>query len=856
MTLTTTFRELGILPETAEALEAVGIITPFPIQEMTLPVALSGTDVIGQAKTGTGKTLGFGLPLLERVTVPADVEAGRAAPEALTDAPQALVVVPTRELCTQVTNDLLTAGKVRNVRVAAIYGGRAYEPQVEALKKGVDVVVGTPGRLLDLAGQKKLNLKHVKCLVLDEADEMLDLGFLPDVEKIIDMLPVKRQTMLFSATMPGAVIGLARRYMSRPTHIRATAPDDEGATVANIKQFVYRAHNMDKPEMVARILQAEGRGLAMIFCRTKRTAADIAEQLQRRGFASGAVHGDLGQGAREQALRAFRNGKVDVLVCTDVAARGIDVEGVTHVINYQSPEDEKTYLHRVGRTGRAGAKGTAITFVDWDDIPRWQLINKALELDFNDPVETYSSSPHLFSDLGIPEGTKGTLPRSERTRAGLDAEELEDLGETGGRGARGRGRGGRGERDDRPGSGSAAERERTARTPRRRRRTRGGAPLDAAAPTAVPTAEPGAAEATGAEEAGAPRTLRRRRRTRGGAPAQPVTATEAAVEAAVESVDTAEGPARLETPEAPEKPRRRRTRKSAEPAVTGTTPETTAPEAETAPVATEPQAVAAPVEEPKPRRRTRKTAEPAAETAVATAEGTEAKPRRTRKTAAAVTEAAPVDTEAEPKPRRTRKKAAAAPETTEAPQAEAALDTAEGTETKPRRTRKKAAAAPKATEAPETTEAPEAEAKPRRTRKTAAAAEAPQAEAAVDTAEGTEAKPRRTRKKAAAAPEAAEVPEAEAKPRRTRKKAAAAPETTEAPEAEAKPRRTRKTAAAVVEADGDAEVAAPKVRRTRKAVAKAVTAEIPAQATEEPEAEAKPRRRTRKATVAAEAAEG
>ncbi|MER6060456.1 DEAD/DEAH box helicase [Streptomyces sp. NPDC001792] len=840
MTLTTTFRDLGILPETAEALEAVGIITPFPIQEMTLPVALSGTDVIGQAKTGTGKTLGFGLPLLERVTVPADVEAGRAAPESLTDAPQALVVVPTRELCTQVTNDLLTAGKVRNVRVVAIYGGRAYEPQVEALKKGVDVVVGTPGRLLDLAGQKKLNLKHVRCLVLDEADEMLDLGFLPDVEKIIDMLPVKRQTMLFSATMPGAVIGLARRYMSRPTHIRATAPDDEGATVANIKQFVYRAHNMDKPEMVARILQAEGRGLAMIFCRTKRTAADIAEQLQRRGFASGAVHGDLGQGAREQALRAFRNGKVDVLVCTDVAARGIDVEGVTHVINYQSPEDEKTYLHRVGRTGRAGAKGTAITFVDWDDIPRWQLINKALELDFNDPVETYSSSPHLFSDLGIPEGTKGTLPRSERTRAGLDAEELEDLGETGGRGARGRGRGGRGERDGRPQSGTA-ERERTDRTARRRRRTRGGAPVDATATTAVPASDSGTPDAAGLEESSAPRTLRRRRRTRGGAPAQQVTATEAAVE----SVDTAEGPAQLETPEAPEKPRRRRTRKSAEPAATETA---VAPEA--APVAAEPQAEAAPVEaaEAKPRRRTRKTAEPAAETAVDTAEGTETKPRRTRKTAAAVTEAAPTeaapaDAEAEPKPRRTRKKAAAAPETTEAPKAEAAVDTAEGAEAKPRRTRKKAAAAP------ETTEAPEAEAKPRRTRKKAAAAP--------ETAEASEAeaKPRRTRKTAAAAETAVDTAEGtETKPRRTRKKAAAAPETTEAPEAEAKPRRTRKTAAAVVEADGDAEVAAPKVRRTRKAVAKAVTAEIPAQATEEPEA--KPRRRTRKATAAVEAAEG
>ncbi|WP_157874431.1 DEAD/DEAH box helicase, partial [Streptomyces sp. AcH 505] len=464
-TLTTTFRELGILPETAEALEAVGIMSAFPIQEMTLPVALSGKDVIGQAKTGTGKTLGFGIPLLECVTVPADVEAGRAVPEKLTNAPQALVVVPTRELCQQVTNDLLTAGKVRNVRVLAIYGGRAYEPQVEALKKGVDVIVGTPGRLLDLAGQRKLDLSHVRSLVLDEADEMLDLGFLPDVERIIQLLPAKRQTMLFSATMPGAVIGLARRYMSQPTHISATSPDDAGATVANTTQRVYRAHSMDKPEMVARILQAEGRGLAMIFCRTKRTAADIADQLAQRGFASGAVHGDLGQGAREQALRAFRNGKVDVLVCTDVAARGIDVEGVTHVINYQSPEEEKTYLHRIGRTGRAGASGIAVTLVDWDDIPRWQLINKALDLGFPDPPETYSTSAHLFEELNIPAGTRGILPRTDRTRAGLSAEQVEDLGETGGRGRK---------------SAATAtpvreERPARTRTPRQRRRTRGGA---------------------------------------------------------------------------------------------------------------------------------------------------------------------------------------------------------------------------------------------------------------------------------------------------------------------------------------------------------------------------------------------
>ncbi|GGR68576.1 hypothetical protein GCM10010252_03160 [Streptomyces aureoverticillatus] len=553
---------------------------------MTLPVALSGTDVIGQAKTGTGKTLGFGLPLLERVVVPADVEAGRAEPEQLTEAPQALIVVPTRELCQQVTNDLLTAGKARNVRVLAIYGGRAYEPQVEALKKGVDVIVGTPGRLLDLAGQRKLNLKHVKCLVLDEADEMLDLGFLPDVEKIINMLPVKRQTMLFSATMPGAVIGLARRYMSQPTHIRATAPDGEGQTVANTAQFVYRAHSMDKPEMVSRILQAEGRGLAMIFCRTKRTAADIAEQLERRGFASGAVHGDLGQGAREQALRAFRNGKVDVLVCTDVAARGIDVEGVTHVINYQSPEDEKTYLHRIGRTGRAGAKGIAITLVDWDDIPRWQLINKALELDFNDPVETYSSSPHLYEELNIPAGTKGVLPRTERTRAGLDAEEVEDLGETGGRGSRGSaGRGGsrRGERSGERSGGRAqaeeAEAERPARTPRRRRRTRAGAPLDGAAASAVAqdaasaeavaasdTASVVAEAAPAAAEEAAPRTPRRRRRTRAGGEAAGSAVSAAAqvdVAEAAKAAKSTEGVAAAE--DAPvAKPRRRRTRKVAD----------------------------------------------------------------------------------------------------------------------------------------------------------------------------------------------------------------------------------------------------------------------------------------------------
>ncbi len=422
------FADFDVRPEIVQALADAGITHPFPIQAMTLPVALSGHDIIGQAKTGTGKTLGFGVPLLHRVVAPGEEGYDQLAHPGK---PQALVVVPTRELAVQVAGDLATASSRRSVRVLQVYGGRAYEPQIAALNSGVDVVVGTPGRMIDLLKQKHLDLSHVKAVVLDEADEMLDLGFLPDVETLLAATPASRHTMLFSATMPGAVVAMARRYMTQPTHIRAADPDDDGQTVKNIKQVVYRAHALDKVEMLARILQARDRGLTIVFARTKRTAAKVADDLVERGFAAGALHGDLGQGAREQALRAFRHGKVDVLVATDVAARGIDVEAVTHVINYQCPEDEKTYLHRTGRTGRAGAKGTAVTFVDWDDIPRWGLIDKALGLGIPEPIESYSSSKHVYEDLDIPEGTKGRLPKAQQTREGLGAEKLEDLGETG-----------------------------------------------------------------------------------------------------------------------------------------------------------------------------------------------------------------------------------------------------------------------------------------------------------------------------------------------------------------------------------------------------------------------------------------
>ncbi|WP_084038315.1 DEAD/DEAH box helicase [Demequina sp. NBRC 110053] len=444
------FADFPINPLIAQALADKGILTPFPIQAMTLPVALSGHDIIGQAKTGTGKTLGFGVPLLHRTVSP-----GEAGFDELDEPgkPQALVVAPTRELAVQVAGDLITASKKRSTRIVQIYGGRAYEPQIEALQKGAEVVVGTPGRMIDLLNQGHLDLRYVRTVVLDEADEMLDLGFLPDVERLLAATPASRHTMLFSATMPGPVVALARRYMTQPTHIRAADPDDDGATVKAIKQLVYRAHALDKVEVLARLLQAQGRGRTVVFARTKRTAAKVSDELRDRGFAAGAIHGDLGQGAREQALRAFRNSKIDVLVATDVAARGIDVEDVTHVVNYQCPEDEKTYLHRIGRTGRAGKTGTAVTFVDWDDIPRWSLIDKALDLGYPEPVETYSTSPHLFDDLDIPAGTKGRLPKSEQHLAGLEAEKVEDLGETGkkhggDRGGRDGGRGGRGGRDN------------------------------------------------------------------------------------------------------------------------------------------------------------------------------------------------------------------------------------------------------------------------------------------------------------------------------------------------------------------------------------------------------------------------
>jgi superfamily II DNA/RNA helicase len=480
----TTFRELGVLPEICDALERDGITTPFPIQEMTLSVALMGTDLIGQARTGTGKTLAFGIPILQRSVAPHDPDYS----EVPQGKPQALVVAPTRELALQVSGDLTVAGADRGLRVLTVYGGVPYEPQLEALSTGVDIVVGTPGRLIDLCNRRALDISHVHALVLDEADEMLDLGFLPDVEKLLSMTPETRQTMLFSATMPGAIVALARTHMRHPMNIRAEHSTDS-QTVPATSQFIYQAHDLDKPEIIARILQADDAEKIIVFTRTKRQAQRIAEDLAERGFSGSPLHGDMAQVARERALTKFRDGKLRVLVATDVAARGIDVHGVSHVINYSCPEDEKVYVHRIGRTGRAGASGTAVTFVDWADLHRWKMINTALSMPFDEPQETYSTSAHLYHDLGIPAETKGRLVPPAPAPSARD-----------------------GQSHERP------RRERAPRTrTRQRTRTRGGQSVaehaeKAEAPADRPTT---GSESAGERPAGAGRSRRRRRRRSG-----------------------------------------------------------------------------------------------------------------------------------------------------------------------------------------------------------------------------------------------------------------------------------------------------------------------------------------------------
>lgn len=400
---TPTFEELGVAAEIVDALAEHGITHTFAIQELTLPLALDGKDLIGQARTGMGKTLAYGVPLLDRIFDDA------AIPE-LDGTPRALVVAPTRELAYQVSDNLTLAAKHlanfndehRSLRVTTICGGHPFEKQITQLREGTDCIVGTPGRLLDLCKNRELDLSHVAVLVLDEADEMLDLGFLPDIEKILQQVPEKRQTMLFSATMPAPIMALARTFMNKPVHIRAEGTDDS-TTHATTKQVAFKNHKLNKLATLSAILQAHNRGRTIIFTRTKRSAADVADDLAQRGFLVGAVHGDMAQPAREKSLDAFRSKKIEVLVATDVAARGIDVDDVTHVINYQVPDDAMTYVHRIGRTGRAGHTGTAVTLVGWDEVTKWKVIDDELDLNVGELDEWFSTSPELREALNIPD---------------------------------------------------------------------------------------------------------------------------------------------------------------------------------------------------------------------------------------------------------------------------------------------------------------------------------------------------------------------------------------------------------------------------------------------------------------------
>ena len=488
-----TFEDLGVIPEIVQALAKIGIEHPFPIQSLSIPIALGGTDMIGQARTGTGKTLAFGISLLQQITVPTDPGYEDLLKPGL---PQALVMCPTREHALQVTRDLADASTVRHARVLTVYGGVGYDVQLDSLTDGVDVVVGTPGRLLDLVNRRSLDLSQVRVLVLDEADEMLDLGFLPDVERLISRTPKSRQTLLFSATMPAAIVALARMHLNQPVNVRAETHDAQ-LTVPDTTQFAYQTHDLDKPEIIGRILQSPICTRTMIFTRTKRAAQRLADELVDRGFEATSIHGDLNQVAREKALKKFREGKVSVLVATDVAARGIDITDVSHVINHECPDSEMTNVHRIGRTGRAGAKGIAITLVDWADVTRWRVINKALNLDFGELVETYSTSPNLYADLEIPEGTRGRLkeaaPREPKDRK--DGHRHKD-----GHHKDGHHKDHKGERPQRE---------------RSRRRLRNGQPVNGAEGSPVEggsePASPEASQPTTGAEGGAPRRRRRRR---------------------------------------------------------------------------------------------------------------------------------------------------------------------------------------------------------------------------------------------------------------------------------------------------------------------------------------------------------
>lgn len=345
------FADLGLDPDVARAIDELGFMVPTPVQSQAIPALRTGRDVLAQAQTGTGKTAAFAIPIIERV-VPGDAR------------PQALVVVPTRELATQVTREFGVLGKFRHAREVAIYGGVPYGPQERALKRGVQIVIGTPGRLLDHIQRGTLRLDAIRIVILDEADRLLDMGFAPDVRRLLRMVPKERQTALFSATLTGEIKDLAYRFTNDPVQI---AIDPERRTTESVEQVYVEVLEEDKPRVLEELLRRWETEQVLVFRHTKRGVDRLLEDLQRRGHAVAAIHGDLTQRERERTLENFRSGEVKILVATNLAARGLHIEDISHVVNYDLPEDAETFTHRIGRTGRAGESGVAVTFVgEWD----------------------------------------------------------------------------------------------------------------------------------------------------------------------------------------------------------------------------------------------------------------------------------------------------------------------------------------------------------------------------------------------------------------------------------------------------------------------------------------------------------
>ena len=353
------FEDFNLSNETMKSISEIGFEEPTPIQVSTIPLILNGRDIVGQAQTGTGKTAAFGIPIVE------NCHKGRI--------PFAIILEPTRELAVQVAQEIHKIGKHKNISVLPVYGGTSIERQIKTLQRGVNVVVGTPGRVIDHLNRKTLSLAEVKIVVLDEADEMLDMGFIEDMETILKSIPAERQSLLFSATMPQPIMNIARRYMRNPEKIRVNMQD---VVIPKIKQIFYEVREPDKINALSRLLDVEDMQLTIIFCHTKRDVDEVSLKLGQMGYNAGALHGDFTQAQRDEVMGKFKTGMLDILVATDVAARGLDIKDVTHVVNYSIPQNPDSYVHRIGRTGRAGKSGIAITLVNPREYRHLRLIEK------------------------------------------------------------------------------------------------------------------------------------------------------------------------------------------------------------------------------------------------------------------------------------------------------------------------------------------------------------------------------------------------------------------------------------------------------------------------------------------------